>query len=171
MSTPYSLMNFDNNRQRAELIVRFDTISYAHLHKDVAADMAINNAVTEINNFNFLAGSKTLEKCILASNGTELKQQNIGKLELLVMPHNNGTMLNITTPNGDTIYFSDLPNERISDFMLVGWFFSRESSLLFTIVLIGENQRHPQIGVFECDDVEDTYLVDFIEDIMASCQN
>lgn len=40
MSTPYSLMNFDNNRQRAELIVRFDTISYAHLHKDVAADIA-----------------------------------------------------------------------------------------------------------------------------------
>ena len=165
-----SMMNYDVNRNNAEVVVSIDATNPHNFRKDTEAQMDFGPDAFVISNFHLVCGSKSKNQFIVASSGKDLKQAGVAKIEVLFMPHNSGTMLNMTTANGDTIYFSDLRNERVSDFLLVGWFFSQEAERLFTVVLIGENQRHPQLGVFDCSDVEDNYLVDFIDDLMTSCQ-
>lgn len=168
--TGLNQMNFEQNRSMAEIIVSLDATNPLHLKNGLEAYMVVGQTTAEISDFKFLVGSKSQKSCIFASNNVDLMQHKVRKLEMLFMPHNSGTLVNITTTAEDTICFSDLSRERIRDFMLVGWFYSRKAKLLLTIVLIGENQQHPQIGVFDCDEVEDTYLVDFIDDVMVSCQ-
>lgn len=165
-----SLMNYDVNRNNAEVVVSIDATNPHNFRKDTEAQMDFGPDAFEVSSFNLICGSKSKNQFVVASSGKELKRADAVKFEALFMPHNNGTMVSMTTANGDTIYFSDLRNERISDFLLVGWFFSQEAERLFTVVLIGENQRHPQLGVFDCSDVEDNYFVDFIDDLMKSCQ-
>lgn len=165
-----SMMNYDVNRNNAEVVVSIDATNPHNFRKDTEAQMDFGPDAFEISNFSFICGSKSKNQFVAASSGKELKRADVVKFEALFMSHNNGTMASMTTANGDTLYFSDLRNERVSDFLLVGWFFSQKAERLFTVVLIGENQRHPQLGVFDCSDVEDNYLVDFIDDLMKSCR-
>lgn len=165
-----SMMNYDDNRNKAEIIVSIDAKAHCTLRKDTGACMTIGCDVATTSNFNLIFGSKSKNQFVAASSVRNLEQAGVAKIEVLFMPHNSGTMVSMTTANGDTIYFSDLRNERVSDFLLVGWFFSKEAERLLTVVLIGENQRHTQLGVFDCSDVEDNYFVDFIDDLMKSCQ-
>lgn len=166
-----SLMNYDVNRNNAEIIVSIDAPNHHNFRKDAEAQMAFGPTEVKISNYHLICGSKNKNQFVAISSVKDLEQAGVAKIEVLFMPHNSGTMLNMTTTNGDTLYFSDLRNERFSDFLLVGWFFSQKAERLFTVVLIGENQRHPQLGVFDCSDVEDNYLVDFIDDLMKSCQS